>query len=169
MEHKHLVDAHELGVPAIPEAVFNWLKEIPLLKGIPFHYLIADERLLPIDSIRFFQINWQWIWAFIDGAFSLVRSPQQVEKDELMHLAITKLGLNNEFLISVVNNSSHSACVNREDITKQVKAESGKICCTDISGFIADYFVKCLYVARLVIGKLNFRNYIILIGHLRVS
>jgi hypothetical protein len=50
--------------------VTAWLSRLHLLYGIPFNYLVPDIRMLPDESIRFFQVDENWITALIDGAFS---------------------------------------------------------------------------------------------------
>jgi hypothetical protein len=45
-----------------------------LLHGVPFNYLIPDERMLPPESIRFFHLDPDWIDCFMQGACSLGRS-----------------------------------------------------------------------------------------------
>lgn len=48
-----------------------WMDDHCLLKGIPFNYLVPDERMLPLESIRFFQLDWRWIECFLYGAFTI--------------------------------------------------------------------------------------------------
>lgn len=50
--------------------ITSWLSRLHLLYGIPFHYLVPDIRMLPDESIRFFQVDDNWINALIDGAYS---------------------------------------------------------------------------------------------------
>ncbi len=50
--------------------IIAWLSRLHLLYGIPFNYLVPDIRMLPDESIRFFQVDENWITALIDGAFS---------------------------------------------------------------------------------------------------
>ncbi len=57
-----------------PEALADWLGRLRLLKGIPFNYLVPDERMLPPESIRFFYLDMNWVDALIDGAFSIGRN-----------------------------------------------------------------------------------------------
>lgn len=57
----------------IPEAIANWFRDLSLLKGIPFDYLVPDERLLPVESIRFFRVDPLWVECLLDGAFSIGR------------------------------------------------------------------------------------------------
>jgi hypothetical protein len=58
-------------VAAPNDAVNNWLSRLILLGDIPFQNLIADERLLPQNSLRFFYVDQSWIYALIDGALSI--------------------------------------------------------------------------------------------------
>jgi hypothetical protein len=57
----------------IPPDIAGWFKRLSLLEGVPFNYLVPDERLLPPESIRFFQLDWLWIECLLDGAFSIGR------------------------------------------------------------------------------------------------
>lgn len=57
----------------LPEEVENWFSALGLLKGLPFNYLVPDERMLPKESFRFFQLDPEWISCLIDGAFSVGR------------------------------------------------------------------------------------------------
>ena len=66
---------HATTAPALhlPEAVEGWLSDLSRLKGLPFNYIVPDPRMLPVESIRFFQVDPHWVAALIDGAFSLGR------------------------------------------------------------------------------------------------
>jgi hypothetical protein len=57
--------------PAIPTAVQSWLMRLRRLQGVPFPYLVPDERELPPESIRFFHVDANWLDALVDGAFGL--------------------------------------------------------------------------------------------------
>jgi hypothetical protein len=57
----------------IPPDIAGWFKRLSLLESVPFNYLVPDERLLPPESIRFFQLDWLWIECLLDGAFSIGR------------------------------------------------------------------------------------------------
>lgn len=66
--------AFSAGEPSPAEAqITAWLSRLRLLHGVPFHYLVADQRMLPIESIRFFQADEAWLTALIDGAYSIGR------------------------------------------------------------------------------------------------
>ena len=57
----------------LPETVRGWFENLTLLEGIPFHYLVPDQRMLPAESIRFFQLDPIWMECLVDGAFSIGR------------------------------------------------------------------------------------------------
>lgn len=57
---------------AAPQAkVMQWIAKLKLLQVVPFDNLVADPRLLPKESMRFFYIDPSWVNALIDGALSL--------------------------------------------------------------------------------------------------
>lgn len=58
---------------SVPDAVATWFQRLSLLQGIPFNYLVPDERMLPVESIRFFRIDPDWVECLLDGAFSIGR------------------------------------------------------------------------------------------------
>ena len=60
-----------------PAELTAWIDGLRLLQGVPFKYLIPDERMLPPESIRFFAVDPQWIDALLDGALSLARLPTE--------------------------------------------------------------------------------------------
>lgn len=43
---------------------------------MPFNYLAPDERTLPNESIRFFNVDLNWIFALVEGACSIGESSQ---------------------------------------------------------------------------------------------
>jgi len=53
--------------------IWSWLGDLNLLKGVPFFYLAPDQRMLPTEAIRFFQVDAAWMEALIDGALSIGR------------------------------------------------------------------------------------------------
>lgn len=57
----------------LPQVVTDWLRNLSLLEGVPFNYLVPDERLLPPESIRFFQLDPLWMACLRDGALSMGR------------------------------------------------------------------------------------------------
>ena len=57
----------------IPPEIAAWFRRLSLLEGLPFNYLVPDERLLPLESVRFFHLDWLWVECMLDGAFSIGR------------------------------------------------------------------------------------------------
>jgi hypothetical protein len=51
----------------------NWLARLRLFYGVPFHYLVPLEEMLPDESIKFFYVDPNWTAALMDGAFSIGR------------------------------------------------------------------------------------------------
>jgi len=66
----------------IPQSIQDWFAGLELLKGIPFNYLIADERLFPPESIRFFWVDSLWVDCLQDGALSVGRVTQKDREDD---------------------------------------------------------------------------------------
>lgn len=66
---RHVEEAVEF-----PDTLANWLGRLKLLYGVPIHYLVPDEGMLPPESIRFFYLDDNWINALVDGAFSIGRN-----------------------------------------------------------------------------------------------
>lgn len=60
----------------LPTATTDFLGQMILLNHIPFHYLVPDERMLPVESIRFFSLDPNWMNALMDGAFSIGRAAE---------------------------------------------------------------------------------------------
>lgn len=58
----------EAGMPPYME---SFLAHLRLLVGVPFEYLVPDERLLPDESIRFFYIDRSWTDRVVDGAIAV--------------------------------------------------------------------------------------------------
>jgi hypothetical protein len=58
----------------VPPAIADWLGELALLDGVPLGYLVPDPDMLPPESIRFFQLDPNWIVALLGGATSVGRA-----------------------------------------------------------------------------------------------
>jgi hypothetical protein len=56
-----------------PEVVRAWFVSLRKLEPVPFRYFVPDERMLPVESIRFFQLDHDWMDSLADGAFSIGR------------------------------------------------------------------------------------------------
>jgi hypothetical protein len=62
--------ATPFGSVALPEFLRDWLVDLRLLRRVPLCYLVPDARLLPPESIRFFNVDTMWVDRLIDGVFA---------------------------------------------------------------------------------------------------
>src|SRR5215213_2532930 len=72
LAYSHLPFQNERRV-FVPEAISAWFKSLRRLEGVPFNYLVPDERMLAPESIRFFRVDQAWVDCLADGAFSIGR------------------------------------------------------------------------------------------------
>lgn len=86
--HLHVEDHPHLhaSLPPPPPEVSGWLDRLNLLEGVPFNYLVPDARLLPPESIRFFEVDPLWMDCLLDGAFSLGRAIEADAKLDFLHI-----------------------------------------------------------------------------------
>ncbi|MEI2610346.1 MAG: hypothetical protein V9G20_17105 [Candidatus Promineifilaceae bacterium] len=56
-----------------PPELAAFLDRLTRLQGVPFSYLVPQEALLPVESIRFFSVDPLWLECLRDGALSLGR------------------------------------------------------------------------------------------------
>ncbi len=85
------------------ETIINWLAQLVLLHHIPFNNLVADENMLPNESIRLFYLDNNWTNAMLDGALSIgIHS----ERDRLLQMAMNQIirQQTNQALANVKNN-----------------------------------------------------------------
>lgn len=60
----------------LPQKLEDWLAGLSRLEGVPFNYLVPDEKLLPADgegALRIFYLDQLWVRYLLDGAFSIGR------------------------------------------------------------------------------------------------
>lgn len=62
--------------PDMPPSVSAWFAQLRVLNGVPFNYLVPDQRMLPPESIRFFHLDANWITCLVDGAYGLGRATE---------------------------------------------------------------------------------------------
>jgi hypothetical protein len=60
-------------VPDLPDSVSTWFSQLLTLNLVPFHYLVTRQEMLPVESLRFFSVDAQWLECLLDGAFSIGR------------------------------------------------------------------------------------------------
>lgn len=67
------------------DPITEWLAHLALLYNVPFNHLIPDQRMLPVESIRFFYIDPAWINAMLDGALGI---GVESSRDTTLHATI---------------------------------------------------------------------------------
>lgn len=55
----------------VPQSILDWFQNLILLDSIPFNYLVPAPDLLPLESLRCFQVDPTWLECVIDGAFGI--------------------------------------------------------------------------------------------------
>jgi hypothetical protein len=55
----------------LPPDLENWLAKLTLLYGVPFEHMVSNAGLLPLESLRFFFVDPNWISSLVDGALSV--------------------------------------------------------------------------------------------------
>lgn len=69
----------------------DWLGDLRLLVGVPFTNLVADNRMLPRESIRFFYVDDNWLDALQDGATSIgLHSSRDTEHQKYLKEALVR-------------------------------------------------------------------------------
>lgn len=56
-----------------PAPLHPWFNKLSLLNGLPAINLIPDPNMLPVESMRFFFLDRNWVDMLLDGAFSIGR------------------------------------------------------------------------------------------------
>lgn len=74
LDHLYSYSLPEVG--EVPEALFQITTDWKQLHHIPFCYLVPDPKLLPKESLRLFNIDTNWINAFLSGALSIGYFPE---------------------------------------------------------------------------------------------
>ncbi|MEU0504501.1 hypothetical protein [Nocardia sp. NPDC005998] len=63
-----------IGQPPLSEhlaPIAAWLGQRILLYGVPFTQLVPQAAILPVESLRFFHLDWNWLNALVSGALSI--------------------------------------------------------------------------------------------------
>ena len=55
----------------VPPDIARYLARLRLLEGVPFNYLVPDAAMLPLETIRFFYVDRNWLDALVQGALSV--------------------------------------------------------------------------------------------------
>ena len=64
---------NEMNTPLTPDwmVFLSWVLDRMYLSGVPAHYFLPDPAYLPVESMRFFHIDRNWVDALVDGALSI--------------------------------------------------------------------------------------------------
>jgi hypothetical protein len=122
------VRARVVAPPLPPASVTSFLGRLSLLHGAPFAYLVADEKLLPAESLKLFVIDPQWINALIGGALSVGRG-------ETIRLLLNKTQAGN-FIGDIVAEAQALRSRQRGHETPATRPTDGSVPSFAFSGFL---------------------------------
>ena len=92
-ENKEVSDTESNSVE---NNIISWLTKLRLLYGVPFEYLVINEEMLPVESIKFFYLDHNWITSLIDGAYSIGRATVSEEAHDNAFSCHVNLGSHKE-------------------------------------------------------------------------
>lgn len=82
----------QLTSPPPPAVVREWLGQLGMLYGVPFENIVADAKMLPPESMRFFYVDTNWIESLVDGALSTgAHSDRDIRFHRVMRRIISKV------------------------------------------------------------------------------
>jgi hypothetical protein len=109
----------------LKSTITSWLANLKLLDGVPFSHLVSHETMLPVESIRFFSVDNNWVTALIDGAFSI---GTVTHSDSVQHAAsyenLHKTATNTSYK---VRSNKLGKDINLEYINKNIEAPNEMI------------------------------------------
>lgn len=97
------------------DPISEWLARKQLLYDVPFNHLAPNQEMLPVESLRFFYVDQNWLDVLVDGALSI---GVQSFKDASL----------NQVMKGVINNA----------VTKKTKALRKKLLGTPVEDSEAD-------------------------------
>lgn len=132
-----------------PETMINWLSELVLLQHVPFNNLIADENLLPNESLRLFYLDKNWTNALLDGALSIgIHSERDILLQQAMNNIIRTETNKKIAPNSTVQLGTVAGFIMRSSIVSNYKG-------LEIAGFEQDEIpIKTLRIERLAANVL---------------
>ncbi|HLO03998.1 MAG TPA: hypothetical protein VK191_12890 [Symbiobacteriaceae bacterium] len=112
--------------------VAQWLANLRRLVGVPFNHLVPDQRMLPVESLRFFYVDPNWLDALTDGALSI---GTESSRDLLLHQVMK--GVMADAIAQAVPSGPISGLLIRSELISGwpglvVKAEAGGTTLTNI-------------------------------------
>ncbi len=132
------------SVPEQDEKLFNdWLAKRHLLYDIPFNHLVPDEALLPVESLRFFYFDPNWVDMLVDGAISVAIHSS---KDQ----AYTQLARPN-----LIQSIRERASIYRKSLLRGDKSLTGSAKQRPVAGIIVRSEVVAGWPGLVVKGETN--------------
>ena len=95
-DHLPTKDKYTSPIEELPDILQKGFEDLRLLKGIPFNYLVPDEAMLPVESIRFFYVDELFMDCLIDGAFSIGRLTDLDHTHDILRKPATNVVLDYE-------------------------------------------------------------------------
>ncbi|WP_047432806.1 hypothetical protein [Chryseobacterium indologenes] len=71
LDNEILQDVIKSEIKETLDAIAEWLAKTALLYNVPFQYLVPDQRMLPVESTRFFYVDKGWLTMLMEGARQL--------------------------------------------------------------------------------------------------
>lgn len=63
----------------------DWLAKLVLLYNVPFNHLVPDQRMLPVESVRFFYVDQNWLTVLANAAMTIgVHGTRDIEVNKLI-------------------------------------------------------------------------------------
>jgi hypothetical protein len=89
----------------------DWLAKLALLHHIPFNHLVPDQRMLPVESVRFFFVDASWVRMLVEAAMYVgvhggrSRAIQDIISGPLWDLAKKKIPQVRKKLLHIIDES----------------------------------------------------------------
>ena len=83
-----VLDTAKVNESDLFNTISKWLGRLMLLYGVPFEYLVPNEKMLPAESLRYFFIDPNWLERLVDGALSISPNNQTIE--HILYEAMSK-------------------------------------------------------------------------------
>lgn len=160
-EVTHLPLSRPASDPEIPTSVVDFFRKTSLLEGLPFSYLVPDERLLPVESIRFFRVDPRWVEALLDGAFSIGRVGTGALQQDADNPVATPYGNLSGFLLrsTLVSGwpglliEGYSERINNDDFVPSADTPLGILRCERLSSNV----LLCLFDGEVATVDLHLK------------
>jgi hypothetical protein len=96
----HLPVSDNAASLVMPQHLQDKIEAWKNLENIPYEYIVPEPSVLPTESIRFFQIDPQWINSFLCGAFSIGHTASALSPSTLESFFMNKSNVRTGFIIN---------------------------------------------------------------------